>query len=203
MGDSKPLVNYDAGDAIAGATVASEAAGVAKNRTVWSQILDSATGSAERGRLVDEATSSSPLSSALTWAGAVNSALTHDPAADGAAGVAESVAVGGVEALFGFAGGAVGVVDAFTGGHIAGGLKGGASAATALLTGDEKAMGKATDNILSGKHGKIAQGLGHAGDGFGDWLFGAFNDTGPEMTADDLAIIMEAQRRTAAKGNEK
>ncbi len=108
------------------------------------------------------------LGTGLSVVGAVNTALNHQASNTGTAGDIERVMVGAADLAAGAAlGGPLGFLDAATGSHGSGLIKGGAEGVVSLATGDVDAMGRTAEGLKEGKHGKLAQGVAHVGDGLG------------------------------------
>lgn len=255
MSDSKPLYNEDEGGLLSFLTSVvggGDALDAARTGSHGNKLLRPFAGRAKNaGDFIEGAAGSSKLSTGLSIASGINSAVTHDPATDGPMAWLERAMVGGADAAWGLLGGGASVADAATGGTISNVLKAGGSSVAAMLSDDFGAaisgdltanvdsMQNASDAILGGEHGTIVSGLGvwgdaigqaftdqpfdvragaevsdrmqsgsewnplthlaRAGDGIGDALFG---DSGPDMTAEDVAFFVEAQLRTA-QGGEK
>jgi hypothetical protein len=133
----------------------------------------------EGGDFVSKMPGGTALGNGLAVVGAVNTALNHEASNTGTAGDVERVAVGGADLLAGAAMGPWGVVDSMTGGHGSGLIKGGAESLVSLANGDVDAMGRTAEGLKDGKHGVLAQGVAHVGDGLGtglaagaNWLMG-------------------------------
>lgn len=121
-------------------------------------------------RLAQELPGGSMLGNGLGVLGAVNTALNHKVSNTGTAANVERIAVGGADLAAGIAMGPLGAVDALTGGHGSGVIKGGAEGLVSLATGDVDAMGRTADGLMDGKHGQLARGVAHVGDGIGTGL---------------------------------
>jgi hypothetical protein len=129
------------------------------------QIIDTGTDFIRQG-----APGGSMLGNGLSVLGAVNTALNHKASNTGTAGNVERIAVGGADLAASIAMGPMGAVDSLTGGHGSGVIKGGAEGLVSLATGDVDAMERTAEGLKDGKHGQLARGVAHAGDGIGTGL---------------------------------
>ncbi len=129
------------------------------------QFIDDGTDFLRRG-----APGGSALGTGLSVLGAVNTALNHEASNTGTAADVERIAVGGADLAASIAMGPLGAVDALTGGHSSGVIKGGAEGLVSLATGDVDAMERTAEGLKDGKHGQLARGVAHVGDGLGTGL---------------------------------
>jgi hypothetical protein len=141
------------------------AADTVQSLSKGAQIIDTGTDFIRQG-----APAGSMLGNGLSVLGAVNTALNHKASNTGTAGNMERIAVGGADLAASIAMGPLGVVDSLTGGHGSGVIKGGAEGLVSLATGDVDAMGRTADGLKEGKHGQLARGVAHVGDGIGTGL---------------------------------
>ncbi len=180
--DWSPLTTFASDAASSGINIATTLAGINDG-------VQAAEGFRAGEVFKTSAAGGSGLSTGLSVAAGLLTALTHDSAAEGPVGVIENIGMGVIDGAWGVAGGPAAVLDNATGGGMSGMLKAAANVPSAALHSaaagsiDNQMTNNFTEDMHQGNYGSIIGAASVAGDAIGQVVSGESAEEGLDLSA--------------------